>query len=365
MKNFVYVFLTVQLIAPSFLSGQALEKYDIVKYTEPSGWVKENGDGFVAYTIMGEVKNEYARILIFKSLAGTGNINTDFDAEWKELVQVNYSTGDFIETNVSAYKEGWTAKMGVAPFEHQNTNHAALLLTLSKAKTKMSFVFITNTTAYESVFEDFGSSLNFGGNTNRVDNLATSTGSNKTVTAPENSNTRINQATAETNYDQRLIGKWNRSGSAHPRYADAASWGTAGYTTSRYEFKTDGTYFYTERSFRMTHPDIILVKESGRFSVADNALTITPEKSVIESYTKKNNVDELGPLVKSENRRLEVTAYTFTFHYFSGIQEWNLVLQAPNPTQRDGNFSSNNTYPNAWYFDQKYIEKDLTSPKGK
>lgn len=161
MKNFVYVFLIVQLIAPNFLSGQVVEKYDIVKYTEPAGWAKETSNGFVSYTVMNDVKNEYARILIFKSLAGTGNINTDFDAEWKELVQVNYSPGDFIETNVSEYKDGWTSKMGVAPFEHQNANHAAMLLTLIKAKTKMSFVFITNTTTYQSVFEDFGSSLVF------------------------------------------------------------------------------------------------------------------------------------------------------------------------------------------------------------
>lgn len=365
MKNTVFAFFIITLITSKVMSGQSIGKFDIVSYSAPPGWVMENGNGFVAYTISNNAKNEYARILIFKSLPGTGNIDADFATEWKELVQPNYSPGDFIKTNVSEYKDGWISKMGVAPFKYKDANHAALLLTLIKSQTKMSFVFISNTTAYETVFEDFGSSLHFGGNTYSSENVEIPSGTNAIVKAPETSNPTINQATSASNYDQRLIGKWNRSGATHPHYADAASWGTAGYTTSRYEFRLDGSYIYTERSFRMTYANIIVVKENGRFSISNNLITITPEKSIIESYTKKNNVDELGTLVKSENRKMEVTTYTFTFHYFSGIQEWNLVLQAPNPTQRDGNFSSNNTYPNAWYFDQKYTDNELTSSKGK
>jgi len=167
------------------------------------------------------------------------------------------------------------------------------------------------------------------------------------------------------NADAKLFGKWNRSGASHPHYADAASWGTAGYTTSRYEFYEDGSFLFTERSFRMTQPYIFIVKESGYYTVNGNQLTIVPAKSLIESYSKKNNVDELGQLEKTQNRTLEKVTYKFQFHYFSGIQEWNLVLQADKPTLRDGNFSSNNIFSNAWYFDQKYTETDLTSPQGK
>ena len=163
MKNIVFVFLIINLITIKVISGQAIEKYDIVSYSVPAGWVKEPGNGFVAFTINNVANSEYARILIFNSLAGTGNIDADFDTEWKELVQLNYSPGEFTQTNVSDYKDGWISKIGVAPFKYKNANHAALLLTQVKAKTKMSFVFISNTTKYQTVFEDFGSSLNFGG----------------------------------------------------------------------------------------------------------------------------------------------------------------------------------------------------------
>lgn len=186
-----------------------------------------------------------------------------------------------------------------------------------------------------------------------------------TNTLPATSGNGKPPATTTIDADPKLFGKWNRSGASHPHYADPASWGTAGYTTSRYEFKKDGSYQFTERSFRMTYQNIIIVKESGKYSVNGNQLTISPASSVIQSYTKKNNVDELGSLVKSQNRTLEKVTYNYQFHYFAGIQVWNLVLQASQPTQRDGNFSSNNTFSNAWYFDQKYTDTDLTSPKGK
>ena len=361
MKN-IKRYLTALVIAlPALASGQSAEKFDIVHYTPPPGWVKETGDGFIAYTIHTPTSKDYARILIYPSLPGTGYINADFGTEWKELVQDNYAPGEFIKTNVSEYKNGWISKLGVAPFQFQNTHHAALLLTLIKQHTKMSFVFITNTTAYETVFEDFGSSLDFGDNTKHSapDQPKTS------PVRPDKPSPSGMAKPAETvssnpgNHDPRLIGKWNRTGATHPHYADAASWGTAGYTTSRYEFRPDGTYFYSERSFWMLHEHIVLVKENGRFSVFNDQLTVTPEKSVIESYLKKNGVDELGSLVKSDPRLLETATYKFTFHYFEGIREWNLVLQAPNPTQRDGNFSGNTTFQNAWYFDQKYTDKDL------
>lgn len=198
-----------------------------------------------------------------------------------------------------------------------------------------------------------GSPAVAGGGAAPVNNIPVQQTTNPVTTAP-----------VTQQVDRRLIGKWNRSGATHPHYADAASWGTAGYTTSRYELKADGSYSYTERSFWMLHEYIIIVKESGRYTVNGKELTIAPEKSVIQSYTKKNNVDELGTLVRSQNRALEKVTYTHTFHYFSGIQEWNLVLQAANPTKRDGNFSGNTTFSNAWYFDQKYIDNDLTSSKG-
>lgn len=162
MKNQASTLFIIFLLFGKSVFCQTEERFDIASYAIPAGWVKETGNDFVAYTIVNNSTSEYARILVFKSLPGTGKVETDFDTEWQELVQLNYKPGEFTNASVSEYKDGWTSKIGVAPFQYQNKNHAAILLTLAKEQTKMSSVFISNTVKYQADFENFGSSLNFG-----------------------------------------------------------------------------------------------------------------------------------------------------------------------------------------------------------
>jgi hypothetical protein len=168
MKNLIC--FTIFILIASYLNsnGQSTEKFDIVSYTEPSGWVKETGSDFIAYTISNNANNEYARILIFKSLQGTGNIDADFDTEWKELVQLNYRPESFINTTSGDFKEGWVTKTRVAPFKYNNQNHAVLLHTAVKSNIKMSSVFITNTVNYQVIYEDFTASMMFGSRLNAI-----------------------------------------------------------------------------------------------------------------------------------------------------------------------------------------------------
>lgn len=164
MKRLSFFLITMFIsFIGSISQGQNIEKFDIVSFTPPAGWVKETGNGFVAYTKVNETKGEYARILLYASQPATGNVDTDFDTEWMELVKPNYNPGTFTDVSTSNYKDGWVAKIGVAPFQFGNQNHAVVLNTLLKNKIKMSNVFISNTVAYQSDFEDFGSSFDFGG----------------------------------------------------------------------------------------------------------------------------------------------------------------------------------------------------------
>lgn len=96
--------------------------------------------------------------------------------------------------------------------------------------------------------------------------------------------------------------------------------------------------------------EILLVKENGTYQIIENKLVIDPKNSVIESWSKKNGTDEFGHQLSTQARPLEKVTYFFTKFYFSGIQEWNLVLQAEKPTQRDGPFNIGGEFSNAWYY---------------
>ena len=333
-----YYILTVLLFSSIVMVAQNKERFDNVTYLVPLGWQKETGNGSVNHTIVNSATGQYAKLIIYKTIPATGELDADFEKEWIDLVAKPYQANQVPELTEKDLPNNWKMKIGSSEFSFNGSQTAVVLITAIHQKNKMSLVLLTNSDAYVGDLQMIAGSLEF-----------------RKITGED---------IASSNADSKLFGKWNRSGAVHPSYADAASWGSAGYTSSRYEFKQDSTYIFTERSFRMTYPYIIIVRENGTYNIHGNQLTIIPKKSTIQRYSKKNNVDESGSLVSTQNRPLEKVTYTYQFHYFSGIQEWNLVLQADKPTMRDGDFSRNDTFVNAWYFDQKFIDNELTSPKG-
>lgn len=352
--KFFLTFLFLIFSQPVF--SQSVQSFDIATFSLNPAWKKEAQQDWLAYRIENPAKKTYARILLYPSLPSSGNPETDFQKEWNDLIVTQYKPGTTINENLSDYKDAWKAKIRVAPFQHNQVNQAVILLMLTDGKKKMSFIFLTNSEEFEKDFEDFGSSLAFASST--LQSPASIPTSTPTQSPVSTQNPAISPK-APLQLDQKLLGKWNRSASVSPLFANPAEWGTSGYTTCRYEFFTDGTYQYTERNFSYFFSSIIIVKESGEYAASGGFLTISPTQSLVEKYSKKNGVDELGNLQESKVRSLEKVAYRYQFHYFEGIGEWNLVLQADRTTQRDGNFSSNITFPNAWYFDQRFTDKNL------
>jgi hypothetical protein len=343
MKKNLFVFLLavcgIVFVAES--RAQAQTKFDIVTYTAPAGWAVEKDENSLRFTK--DAGSNYCVISLTRAVDGVGDSTKNFELLWQGMATEGLNAGT-PQRGKGGAKNGWQAEFGVAAFEKEGLKGAALLTTFTGNGKVVAILAITNSDAFQADIETF------------VDNV-------KLPPIAAQKTPAASPVAANTGDAAKLIGRWQRSGSGYPAYADPASWGTAGYTTSRYEFKPDGTYIYTERSFRMVMQNIIVVKENGSYSTSGNTLTVKPAKSTITSYKKAGGVDALGAVVSTQNRKLETLSYKFTFHYFSGIQEWNLVLQADTPTQRDGPFSNNTTFNNAWYFDQKYTDTDLTAPQ--
>lgn len=336
MKNprLILLLLSIHLSVAAAHSQTA--KFDIVTYTAPAGWTVEKDADSIRFSK--ESSGNFCVIAVTKSVESPGSSGENFELLWKEAVVDGLNAAATPQRGKPGEKDGWQAEVGVAPFEKDGLKGAALFTIFTGNNKVISILAITNSDSFQPDIENF------------INNVKLPAIAGRPAPAEANAGNAA-----------KLIGRWQRSGSSHPSYADPVSWGTAGYTTSRYEFKPDGTYAYTERSFRMMMANIIIVKENGRYSVAGDTLTVSPAKSTIAAYKKAGGVDALGAVVSSQNRKLETVPYKFTFHYFEGIKEWNLVLQADGPTTRDGQFSTNTTFNNAWYFDQKYTDKDLTA----
>jgi hypothetical protein len=147
-----------------------------------------------------------------------------------------------------------------------------------------------------------------------------------------------------------IEGTWSYSISSAWSINDPAGSMSSGYTTHQYSFHPGGLYTFYTKQFLTLGNDILLVRENGKYIEKGNQLELIPQKSYIETWNKKDGTDRFGILKSSVPRELEPVVYTFTKYYFQGLQEWSLVLQAARPTKREGPFSTNDLFSNAYYY---------------
>lgn len=305
------------------------QNFDLITYTPPKGWTKEEKQNVIMFTKAHSKNKTWCQIGVYKSTASKGNIEADLQSEWNELAVKHLSITDTMQATETQEAEGWKIKAASGKFTFNNQPAAVLLTTFSGYDRCVSIIATTNSQTYLEAIENFVGGID--------------------IKKPEIvTNSTIQQSNDPANAT--IAGTWIKSGSVSPVYGDAVSWGTGGYTKNQYTFNANGTYTFYSKSFGYSVTNLILAKESGNYSINGNNITITPKTSVVEAWGKKENTDKFGKLVSSQKRELETITYTFTKHYFSGIQQWNLVLQSANPTNRDGSFSTFTLFPNAYYY---------------
>lgn len=153
----------------------------------------------------------------------------------------------------------------------------------------------------------------------------------------------VNQATKSQNSQPisqatnnlSIVGSWGKSNNVsqvNNRF------GTYSYIKYQYTFNSNGTYNFAGKNYSEQYDETLLTKESGTYMIDANKLTIIPQSSVIEAWSKKGGADNWNLLKSSQNRTLEKTTYQIS------VVERNLVLQTAKETERDGRFSNGNSY---------------------
>jgi hypothetical protein len=323
-------FLTLVLCIFSYGAAQAQkETYDIVTYTPPPKYQKQQRENCVVYTFMQMKDSTWCQIIIYKNTKSLGDIDKDFDAEWQELVAGPNKITDTVAKEEVGEAEGWKIMSGSARWTFDQKPAATIMTTCSGHEARVSFVVNTNAARYLQDYENLIASIDLYYPGKAVQQAPVPSGGDNTT---------------------EIAGVWVKSGSVNPSYGDAASWGAGGSTKDQYIIHPNGTYEFYSKAFSYSNNQLILVRESGQIRMQGNQMTLIPSYSVVESWSKKDNTDQWGARLSSTPRALETTTYTVTKHYFSGIQEWNLILQTPKKTFRDGEFGQNPNFENAYFF---------------
>jgi hypothetical protein len=290
------------------------ETFDLTSYTLPSKgeWKKEVKENVVSYTKTDNIKRTWCQIGIYRSAASKGSIEADFDSEWQLLIATPYNIQAEPKSGGIQEAEGWKIKVGSGTFSFNNSNAQAILAVMSGNDRVVSIVAINNSQDYMSQIRSLLESVK--------------------LIIPETKSDLVPTSNSDISA---IAGSWGKSNSVsqiNNRF------GSYSYNKQQYYFNSNGTYTFLGKNYSEQNNETLLIKESGKYSVNGNNLTINPENSVIEAWSKKNGGDNWNMLKSSQKRLLEKITYKFS------TEDKNLVLQADRETERDGRFSNGNTY---------------------
>jgi hypothetical protein len=261
MKCALTIFLLLFAIS---LFAQQQETFDLITFTPPVGWKKEAKENVISYSKVNNNKKTWCQIGVYKSTVSKGNIQQDFDSEWQELIVKSYKPATKPELIPGTSDNGWDTQGGSAPFEY-NGKSIAMLVTMSGFGRCTSIVILTNTQDYQLQIQDFLGSVDL----KKMETVLVD---------------KSQQPTDSNNQSTSIIGSWGKSNSVGQLYNKT---GTYSYNKQQYTFSSNGTYFFNAKNYSEQYDETLLIKESGTYLINENKLTINPQKSVIEAWSKK------------------------------------------------------------------------------
>jgi hypothetical protein len=299
-----------------FAQGQT---FDLTTFTPPKGWKKQSDENAIQLSKADTAKGTYCLIILYKGVPGTAASRENFDLAWTSLVKEMVTVSSEPEMQNPETKNGWETQSGYAPFESEEGKGIVILATATGSDKMVNMLILTNTDVYQKEMDSFLKSISL-----------------QKITAPDKASTQPAKTSGSP-----IISTWTMVSSDQDRYL--VNNGVAGHIHRQYIFNSNGTYKHYVKTFSF-FSDLFLTQESGTYTINGNTITVTPQQSTIESWSKKDNRDAWGKRLSSQKATLEKATYQFTIQYNEAIKETQLILQADKATQRDGPFSRDNMW---------------------
>lgn len=342
MKNLNHHLLLGLLLINTLAFAQK-ETFDVVSYTLPKGWQKQQVDGGVQLFITDTKTGGYAIAVVTKSMPSSGSADNDFKNQWKSLLVNTLSSITEPVMIAPEQDNGWEIYSGNGNYVDRTIKGLATLITATDQKQTVAVVLMTNTQQYQNDLLEFINSLE----------LAKSS---------QNDTTRLAPAAAAEAKKISIEGIWcDYLLETTGYYINGAPQYTAGYLRKEYAFYPDGTYVFRNKQWLTKTKDISFIYESGTYALAGNQITITPKQGRAEWWSKaaSGKTTEWGKFIKATDYKLEKTTYSFTIEndLLGSQYKYKIILKPGKPTQRDGGQYNASNEP----YEFRYSLRDLGS----
>ncbi|MBB6235882.1 hypothetical protein HDC90_000482 [Pedobacter sp. AK013] len=318
MKRTVFIIILSVLSVFAYAQKQT---FDVVSYALPKGWQEQKSEAGIQLSATDKKTGAYAVVVITKSMASNLTAYENFNNDWLKLVKgaVQINGEPTIQNPIK--ENGWDIISGNADYTDGANKGIATLLTATGGNKAVSVVLMTNAKQYQNELLAFMQALKL--------SKATQISVN-------------NQVIANNANGSSIIGLWRDNHLEVSGYFNGFPQYTAGYFRREYLFKEDGTYTFRLKNWSTLLKEILFASESGTYSVSGNQITITPNKGRGEWWSKKDNNTKLwGNKLGASDYKLEKVNYTFEIKYYSGTNNYGLLLNPKKNTERDGTCNQN------------------------
>ena len=195
MKQLLFVIICALAFSVSSLA-QTPETFDIATFQPPNGWQKQTKDGVIIFSTSNKQNSSYAVITIYRSGDSSGNVKSDFEADWQEFILGQLGIKSKPELEPTTNVEGWEFIAGAAAFENETGKAAVILGTYSGYGRKFSSAAVFNSKDSLPAIEAFIGSIK--------------------LTKPA----RSRPASSNSESNASILGTWGMGSSGSVRYDD-------------------------------------------------------------------------------------------------------------------------------------------------
>lgn len=350
LPKILFLLYTILIIN---ITGFAQKKtYDIVSYSPPKDWTEQQGNGNVSYSRIDGAS--WAQIAIYQHRQSVGDIQTDFDKDWNELVAPGRSISGMEKTKPQT-AEGWTVMSGSGIWQYNGSNVASVLTVYSNKQVCVAVLCNSTAMPYMKIYQSLIGSLDID-----AGKISTTSETETNTSTIENANASTENISASNS----VIGLWTdyvleTTGfyiNGRPQY-------TSGYLRKEYRFNADGTYTFRNKQWLTKALDIIFIYETGTYTVNGNQLTLTPKKGKSGFWAKTSSSKEWGKLKKYVDYDLEKTTYSFEILIDPNYSN-KIVLKPGKPTARDGGKFNAAGDPFEFRYSFRELESLIDNPPG-
>ncbi len=329
---------------------QVPRQLDFMGFTLPIGtWQAESGPGYQGFSRAVPGRG-FCRLTVHRMTPSRGSLEADAAADWDTLIARRYPGASNHQTRTAPVTgTAWAFIQQTAMARVDGTEMLLSVHTFTGHGQHMSLLF-------ENTHQPFDDLLN-----QVIGGLSMSAPAGLPGSGASMPPTRSAEGQPTS-----LLGKWQRTASGTTAWGPASTQGhsasmsySQGYTRWLYEFKADGSFTLSCKTWPLIGDRMYYRRESGAFRQEGEGFTLTPRKSVSECWSKNaGQPDQPGQLLSRQTNPLETANYGFTYHYSSGIREWNLILMTERETGRDGKFDGGSLFPKGWFY--KQVRADAT-----